>query len=76
MESYKSLNQNGIIFLSLQKGNYKEITKEDNLGIRIFYLYTIEDIMDIAPHGLNILYEETQVLRDKEWITLVLRKSE
>lgn len=69
-----ALNHRGIIYLSMQFGEYKEELRDDNMGIRNFYYYTPELIEELAPDDFQREYLSIEQLRSKKWFELVLRK--
>jgi len=74
IKSYKALSPNGIFRLSLkQSDTYKEVTQEDEFGIRTYYFYSKKDIESIA-RGFTVLQEEHVDLRGQIWLELTLQK--
>lgn len=69
-----SLNQSGLFRLSMKYNDiYKETTKEDEFGIRTYYLYSQEDIKELAT-GFTILKSELHDLRGQMWLEVLLQK--
>jgi len=69
-----ALNDKGIFRLSMKYSDeYKETTKEDEFGIRTYYLYSREDI-EILADGFVIIKNEQSHLRGQEWLEVTLRK--
>ena len=69
----KSLNKNGILFLSLKYGKYKKIYLKDDYGIRVHYRYTPNEIKKLANNFL-IEYKNVHILRGQKWFEMILRK--
>jgi len=71
----KSLNNKGVIFMSLKYGPYhKEILDKEGTGPRTYYFYTPEEIQKIAPPNLKIVYQEIQNFRNQKWFNIILQK--
>ncbi|MCX6713191.1 MAG: methyltransferase domain-containing protein [Candidatus Vogelbacteria bacterium] len=71
---FDSLNQGGIFRLSLkQADSYQEVTKKDQYGLRTFYLYPKEAIIDYLRR-FAVVKMETVVFRDQKWLEATLRK--
>ena len=72
---YSKLNCNGIVLATIKYNNYyKEFTKEDEFGKRTYYLYTQDDIKNIAEN-FKILKNDIYDLRGQKWIKLILQKA-
>lgn len=71
-KAYQKLADDGIFFVSLKLGEYREETRTDEFGTRTYYYYTAELIKELAPE-FKVVYEDTQELREK-WFTLILQK--
>lgn len=68
------MNSGGIVRLSLKYGNeYREITKEDEFGIRTYYLFSDENIVAISC-GFDVLKKEIVELRGQKWLEVIMRK--
>jgi hypothetical protein len=62
------------VYLSLKQSNsYEEVTKDDEFGRRVFYLYSTKDIHDIAV-GYVIKKLEEVDLRGQKWLEIILQK--
>ena len=71
---FKALNPSGIILLSLKYGeNYREITKEDDFGMRTYYYYSDKDIIEIS-NGFSVVKNEIRDIRDQKWLEIILQK--
>lgn len=71
---FESLNDNGVFFVSLKYGDkYKEITKNDEFGIRTFYLYSSDKIKELS-NKFKIIKEDIRDLRGQKWIDVLLQK--
>ena len=69
-----ALNDGGLFYISLKKGTYKEVTKEDEFGTRTYYFYTLEDIKLLAGGAYSVVYENEQHVRGQEWFTICLKR--
>jgi SAM-dependent methyltransferase len=74
MRAQKALNPEGIFYISLKLGEYKEFTKTDEFGERVFYHYLPKDIIELAGEGYEVVYEDEQDLREQKWFTVALKK--
>ena len=73
-KALSSLNDGGVFLLSMKYcDTYKENTKEDEFGTRTYYLYSQEDIKELAT-GFTILKNELQYLRGQMWLEVLLQK--
>lgn len=73
-DAHLVLNDNGVIRLSMKYAdNYKEIIKEDEFGIRTYYLYSKNDIEKLT-NGFVILKNELNDLRGQKWLEIILQK--
>ncbi len=72
---YKSLNPNGVFFISLKYGVYhKETIDKDGYGLRTYYFYTPEEIEKLCPLGLKTVFQEIQDFKSQKWFSLILQK--
>ncbi len=73
---YKKLNKNGIIYISLKYSKkYKEVIKKDKFGNRYFYYYSENNLEKISKETkYQIMYMKKYILREVEWIDLILKK--
>lgn len=73
---HSSLNDNGIFYISLKKGEYPEegFTRTDDFGTRTYYFYTPELIQELAGSKYETIFTSEQNLRGQEWFTIVLKK--
>src|SRR6185437_12824344 len=68
-----ALNPCGVVRLSMKYGDvYRETTKEDEFGTRTYYLYSREDIAQMASEFV-ILKSELSDLREQRWLELLLQ---
>ena len=74
-KAYKVLNNKGIFYISLKYGDYKEVIKKDELGIRTYYLYTPEEVERLADKKYKTIYKDIQYLMKQKWFTIVLQKA-
>lgn len=70
---FSSLNEGGLVRLSLKFGEHKEVTKTDEFGSRTHYTYTAEDIKKVAPQFV-VEKEEIEEKRGQKWLEITLRK--
>lgn len=71
---HESLNKGGLFRISLKYAqSYIEITKQDDLGERTFYLYSKEDIADIAK-GFSFVKNELNEINKQIWLEILLAK--
>jgi SAM-dependent methyltransferase len=70
-----ALNKNGIMRLSIKYAEtYREITKEDEFGIRTYYLYSQEDIEEMAS-DFKFIKNKLNNLRGQKWLEIILQKT-
>ena len=71
---YEALNKDGVIRISLKYSpEYKEITQSDEFGTRTYYLYSPEDIQELADR-FEILKSEIIEGREAKWLEVLLQK--
>ena len=71
---FESLNSGGIIRISLkQSDTYKEVTNEDEFGVRTYYHYSLEDIDSVAK-GFIYLKKDLHNFKDQSWLEIILKK--
>ena len=71
---YKFLNKGGIVRMSLKYSRvYKEVTLEDEFGVRTYYHYSEKDIKDLAGSFLITKLEVVNI-RNQDWIEVCLQK--
>ena len=71
---YAALNDGGVIRFSLKYADvYEEFTKEDEFGIRTYYLYTKQDVEDIVA-GFTILKNDLHEVRGQTWLEAMVQK--
>jgi SAM-dependent methyltransferase len=74
IEAGMALSENGVIRLSMKYADtYSETTKEDEFGIRTYYLYSKGDIEEVAS-GFKIIKSELNDLRGQMWLEIILQK--
>lgn len=73
---HRALPPNGIVYISLKEGAYREIVKEDAHGVRVFFLYTPNEIRALAGTGYRTVYEDMQTVGHTRWFTIALQKIE
>lgn len=52
---------------------YKEVTKEDEFGIRTYYHYSLNDIKELS-YQFHLLKNLENDLRGQKWIEIMLQK--
>lgn len=73
-DAYRALNQEGILRLSLKYAErYGETTKTDVFGTRTYYLYSKEDIKNLAG-AFRFLKMETMEKDGQTWLEVMLKK--
>ena len=72
--AYEKLSDDGIFYIFLKYGEYKEVFKEDKYGKRVFFYYLPKDIKRIAGKRFAVVYEKIYMLRGQEWFTIILKK--
>lgn len=71
---YEAMNPGGVICASLKWGEtYQEFSKTDEFGTRRGYLYSQQDLREIAEQ-FEILENEPRKARDVVWLEVLLRK--
>jgi len=70
----EALNKEGIFYLSLKYGDYQELAKEDEFGIRTYYFYTPELVKELAGDKYKSIYEDIQDFKGQKWFTIILQK--
>jgi trans-aconitate methyltransferase len=73
-QTANSLTSGGIFFMTLQYGDYHKQIRKDEMGERVFYLYTPKDIESILPKGVFDSKFECYELRFKKWLSATLIK--
>jgi len=73
-EIFASLNQGGVFSLSLKYAEkYVERTKTDEFGTRTYYLYSDNDIKEMAQ-GFMFVKSEVGGLRGQMWLEILMQK--
>ena len=70
----EKLNTGGIFYISLKKGNYQKKRETKVHGPRTFFYYDTETLKPMIEGKYDIDFEETQLFRGKDWLTIVLKK--
>lgn len=70
----ESLNENGVFFISLKQGDYREELVQDEAGTRTFYFYTPEEILKISPSCFKEVWRSYQDHGEGKWFSLLLQK--
>ncbi len=72
---FEALNPGGVFRLSLKSSDrYAEVSKEDEFGIRTYYLYTEQDIKDLGKR-FEIVKMQTCELRGQAWLEALFQKT-
>ena len=74
IKTHQSLVKGGIFYISTKYGRYEQKQKEDEFGSSVYYLYTIENITELADDMYEVVYSDTQDIKNNKWLTIVLRK--
>ncbi len=70
-----SLNKEGVVRISLKNSpEYEEVTEESEFGVRTYYYYSQEDIVEVAT-GFEIVKSEVLEKGATRWLEVILRKS-
>lgn len=74
---HEQINNNGIIYISIKYNDeYIEKIKTDEFGKRFFYYYREEDFQKMIPKNkYKILYTNRKIIKDVDWLTLILQKT-
>lgn len=73
-KAFSALNSGGVFLLSMKYAEtYKESTKEDEFGVRTYYLYSQDDIKELST-GFTIIKNELHDLRGQMWLEVLLQK--
>ena len=68
---HKSLNSKGILRMSMKYSDeYKEVTKEDEFGVRTYYHYSKNDIKELA-YKFHLVKNDENDLRGQKWIEIL-----
>lgn len=71
---HESLNEKGVVFISLKKGShYEERVVEGQYGKRQFFYYSKNDVLEAAG-GLFTEFWYDEQDREEQWFTLILQK--
>lgn len=71
---YLWLKPGGVFYISLKKGEYRELEKVGKYGeTRYFYFYEFKDILDIKG-DLELVFHEEKHFKDDTWLEVILIK--
>lgn len=71
---FDALNPGGAVRISLKHSDvYKEVTKEDEFGVRTYYHYSQEDVAELAKK-FTFIKNELSDLRGQKWLEILLHK--
>ena len=69
-----SLNERGVVYLTLKKRDQYQVQElEDQFGLRHFFYYTRDDILEAAGEEFEEIYYAEQKLKE-DWFMMALRK--
>lgn len=77
MDIHRSLNNGGVLFLSLKRGDsYRSYIKRDGMGERLYYLYNPENIKKITHDYFKEVLRTTGFTTNEntEWFEMILKK--
>lgn len=70
----RALKPGGIFYVSLkEKPAYHEEAKQDMFGERMFYYYSVDDILQMAGGNFACVHEDHQTIGKTVWFTLALQ---
>lgn len=72
-KAHVSLAPGGIFYISLKQGTGK-VARSDEFGERVYYLYTVDQLIEWAGDCWKTEAVSTQDLAGQMWFTLILRK--
>jgi SAM-dependent methyltransferase len=73
-DGMKALRPGGVFRISLKYADqYEESTREDEFGVRTYYLYSEDDIKSLNP-GFEVIKMARNDLRGQEWLEVIFRK--
>lgn len=70
----QSLNKEGVFYISLKHGAYKEDTRQTEFGERTYYYYMPEDMKRMMGDGFKIIFQYVYEMRGQEWFDICFRK--
>ena len=73
-KAYKSLKKGGIFYISTKEGEYRKERETKVHGPRTFFYYDLVLIKELTKKHFEIVYEDKQLFRNKNWITVALRR--
>jgi len=72
--TYLALNNGGIFRLSMKySDHYTEVNKNDEFGIRTYYLYSKEDLNELSSN-FQIIKSDINNFRGQKWLEVILKK--
>lgn len=70
----ENLNPGGLIVITMKAADtYQEVIKDDEFGRRTYYLYSVEEIKELAS-GFILIESRIKELRNHPWLELILQK--
>jgi|SRR3989344_215463 len=73
--AFKALGPGGIFYISIKYADsYKEVEKEDQFGVRTFYLYSESDMREIVG-DFKIIKMVEEEIRNQIWMEVILEKN-
>lgn len=74
-KAYGSVNHGGVFLINLMYGKYRRRLRDKNThDSRVFYLYTPEKILQLAPAGFASVYKSIYKFKGLRWFNLILQK--
>jgi trans-aconitate methyltransferase len=71
----RSLSSGGIFYMSLKESeHYEEKIKEDQYGRRMFYYYSVKDILGVSKEYFDPVAEIHETIGHTQWFELGLRR--
>lgn len=72
--AHKALRSGGVMRISMKHADsYREVTKEDEFGIRTYYHYSLEDLLSLVSEFTVITHAKVEA-NGQWWIELLLQK--
>jgi len=68
------MSSKGVVYLSLKEGDYQRVLREDECGVREFFLYRETDLDQFLPDRWEKVYLNRYVLAGAQWLTIALKK--
>ncbi len=73
----ESLRPGGIFYISTKYApSYQQQIKEDQHGRRLFYLYSPQELKELASVTFETVYDDIEIIGTTKWVEIAFRKSE